>query len=347
MNLYLMPAYGKITQILVITALSTAALCAQDIETIGKQTPLSSSGSVTASLMYYDTKGAIQTYTPWSWVLSGRLDPVIYGIAVPISFTYSKADGTFDQPFSRFGLSPKYKWATLHLGYRNVSFSRFTLAGHSVLGAGLELNPGKLRFGAVYGRFSEKHYPRSINPADTLELPTRKGFAVKLGLGNEKQYFDLIFTSIKDNADAGAGQEYISTSPPEGNNVFGVHTVFNLAKNLKVEVEGALSLLTHNLNAEDIADSTDVPGIIQDLAGDLDLNTSSDYSTALTSSLTYAKKSLSLGLQYQRIDPGYRSFGAYYFNTDLENVTLNSRFRALKKTLSIAASAGVQHDNLK
>jgi hypothetical protein len=30
-----------------------------------------------------------------------------------------------------------------------------------------------------------------------------------------------------------------------------------------------------------------------------------------------------VGVKYERIDPGYKTLGAYYFNNDLENITLN------------------------
>jgi len=39
-------------------------------------------------------------------------------------------------------MSPYYKWITIHVGYRNINYSQFTLAGHTILGAGIELHPG-------------------------------------------------------------------------------------------------------------------------------------------------------------------------------------------------------------
>ncbi len=53
-----------------------------------------------------------------------------------------------------------------------------------------------------------------------------------------------------------------------------------------------------------------------------------------------------IGVRYERIDPGYRTLGAYYFNNDLENITLNTAFTLWKDKLSIAGNIGRQRDNL-
>jgi len=77
------------------------------------------------------------------------------------------------------------------------------------------------------------------------------------------------------------------------------------------------------------------------------VNQSSEYYTALRSSLKYKSKTWSLKLEYKRIDPNYRSMGAYFFNNDVENVTLSPSFAFFKRKLSIGGSIGLQRDNLK
>src|SRR5690606_16226055 len=49
---------------------------------------------------------------------------------------------------------------------------------------------------------------------------------------------------------------------------------------------------------------------------------------------------------YERIDPQYRTLGAYYFNNDLENITVNGATAILQGKLNLAANAGTQRDNL-
>ena len=49
---------------------------------------------------------------------------------------------------------------------------------------------------------------------------------------------------------------------------------------------------------------------------------SSAYYQAFKTSLDYQFERWIMGVAYERIDPGYRTLGAYYFNNDLENVTV-------------------------
>jgi hypothetical protein len=264
---------------------------------------------------------------------------------MPFSFMYSNQNFNYAQPFNRIGFSPEYKWVKVHLGYRTITQSSFTLADHSFLGAGVELNPGKFRFSSVYGRFKKKSVPNTINPLDTLFSPTRKGYSVKVGVGSEQNYFDVIFLKIADDTITSQESFTDSYDPAQGNMVLGTQFKFTLLKNLTWESEGAFSLLTKNMGLNSDLDSIDK--FLTKFNQHFIINESTEYSTAIRSNLQYTIKSFNIGLQYRRIDPNYQSFGAYYFNTDIENITLNSSFRLFKKKLSLRGSIGIQNDNLK
>lgn len=318
---------------------------AQDIENIANQKPFDFSGSINTSSNFYFTSDTGSSRAPWTYLLAGNFNVSVYGISMPFSFMYSNQNFDYAQPFNRVGFSPEYKWIKLHLGYRSITQSSFTLSGHSFLGAGVELTPGKLRFSGVYGRFKKKTVPNTLNPLDTLYSPTRKGYSIKLGYGSDKNYLDLIFLKIADdtleNLPSGTGE----SEPPQGNMVIGTQFKFTLSKNLTWESEGALSLLTKNMNINAEFDSSN--NLLQKFDKFFTVNLTTEYATAFRTNLQYTLKSFSLGLQYRRIDPNYQSFGAYYFNTDMENITVNSSFRMLKKKLTLRGSAGIQNDNLK
>lgn len=317
----------------------------QNVENIAKQKPFALSGGLTTTSNLYFTSDTNSTRDPWTYLIAGNFDVSVYGINMPFSFMYSNQNFEYAQPFNRVGLSPEYKWIKLHLGYRSLTQSSFTLSGHSFLGAGIELNPGKLRFSAIYGRFKKKTIPNTANPLDTLYSPTRKGYSVKLGYGSERNYVDVIFLKIADDTLTKIQSASEGVEPSQGNVVTGLQTKFSFGKNITWETEGALSLLTKNLGLESSFDSSiNVP---HKFGNFFNINETSEYSTALRSNLQYAVKQFSIGLQYRRIDPNYQSFGAYYFNTDIENITLNSSFRIFKNKLVLRGSAGVQKDNLK
>jgi hypothetical protein len=51
-------------------------------------------------------------------------------------------------------------------------------------------------------------------------------------------------------------------------------------------------------------------------------------------------------LKYERIAPDYQTLGAYYFNNDMENLTLVPNLRLLDGRFTISGNAGIQHNNL-
>jgi hypothetical protein len=162
-------------------SMATAAL-AQDLGTIGERDPVVVSGNASARIVGYTADGIRDRRSPFSYVLSGSINLDIYDLSLPFSFTFSEQNRSLSQPFNQFGASPRYEWATAHLGYRSLTFSPFTLAGYQMLGAGVELNPGKLRLGFIAGRLD-----RAVEEDTTLQgqVPAyeRTGFGGKLGYG--------------------------------------------------------------------------------------------------------------------------------------------------------------------
>ncbi|SES19240.1 hypothetical protein [Pedobacter rhizosphaerae] len=49
---------------------------------------------------------------------------------------------------------------------------------------------------------------------------------------------------------------------------------------------------------------------------------------------------------YERVAPGYKTLGAYYFNSDLENITVNVSQAILKDKVTITINTGLQRDDL-
>lgn len=318
---------------------------AQDLSQMKTQKPVTIRGSLSSTANMYNITGKTTTRDPFNYLLSGNVDVSVYGLSLPFSFMYSGQKIAYTQPFNRFGISPQYKWVKVHLGYRSMNFSSYTLAGHSFMGAGVELTPGIFRLSGVYGRFKQKTIPNSANPLDTLYAPTRKGYSFKVGVGNANNYLDLIYLSIADDSLSFDLSKGGTLKELQANTVLGTHFKVKLAKSVVWETEGAISLLTKNL-ADTLLSDVD-NALIQNLSSTFNLNASSEYSTAWNSSLMYTAKLYSVGLQYRRIAPNFQSFGAYYFNTDMENFTVNGKFSALKRKLNVNGNVGLQRDNLK
>src|SRR5688572_17826317 len=144
--------------------ITTERLTAQDLGNLKSAKPLDLTGSLSLRLNSYSSNRENPTRDPFFWTVSGSPTVSIYGVTLPFYFSFSQKNQDFRQPFNQFGVSPYYKWLKVHLGYRNISFSDFTLSNHTFLGIGIEAEPSILRFGFVYGRFL-----KAIDqPIDTL-----------------------------------------------------------------------------------------------------------------------------------------------------------------------------------
>ncbi len=321
-------------------------LHAQDFSNLKESKPFSYSGTIEARSIFYGMSGMPNRRQPFSYLLSGSPTINIYNFQIPISFSISESDRSFRQPFNQFGMSPTYKWLTLHAGYRNVSFSPYTLGGHTMLGAGFELNPGKLRVGFMYGRLNRA---TSIDTTTQALIPfsfTRKGYAAKLGYGSSDNFFELSYLSAKDDDQKPKDlPQELDIVTPAKNDVVGYSFKFTFFKSIFFESTGALSLYTNDLNSSLKIDSTNKA--LKQLDKFFSINATSEYYTAFSASLGFRQRDYGLKISYKRIEPDFKTMGAYFFNSDLENWTVNPNVNLFKNKLRVNGSVGIQHDNLR
>ncbi|MDG3584228.1 hypothetical protein OSR52_17755, partial [Galbibacter sp. CMA-7] len=128
---------------------------------------------------------------------------------------------------------------------------------------------------------------------------------------------------------------------PKENLVLSVEGTYKISNNLDVFAEYASSALTQDLRAQDGS------GGKGGLAGLLfNGKTSTEYHTALRAGMNYTFDQSSVGVAYERIDPGYETLGSYYFNNDFENITLNGATALLDNLLNLTFNVGYQRDDL-
>lgn len=108
--------------LLVILFLAVSALRAQDEGPDWKH-PIQVSGGLNATTGFYTAFGAPSRRPPFTYGLNANLNFKVLGmIDVPFSASFSQQQSNFTQPFNQYGISPKYKWVTAHIGYRNMTF---------------------------------------------------------------------------------------------------------------------------------------------------------------------------------------------------------------------------------
>lgn len=333
--------FAAVTFILVCSTLH-----AQDLERIGQEKPVKITGSVSARGTFYGVDGIRQRRSPLAYILSGQVNVNLYDLSFPFSFSYSNQDRSFSQPFNQFGVSPRYKWITGHLGYRNLTFSPYTMAGHQILGGGLELTPGDFRLSFVAGRLKQAV---QADTADSTILQRegasyeRTGFAGRIGYGSDAASLDVMFLKAKDDTAS------ISNPAPDGdlmpaeNLVIGATAALRFFKGMNLQVTGAISDYTRDLRS----DSIPLSGVAESFGDVIPPRLSTQVYTALNAGLTYQTGNFYGRFDYVRVDPDYQSMGAYFLNSDVQSFTFTPSISLAKNRLSLSAILQYQHDNLQ
>lgn len=315
-------------------------LFSQDLENLAKQKPFKFNGSLAAFADFYAVDGIQPRSVPFNWRVTGSPTVHLYGISFPFYFNISQQNRSFAQPFNQFGVSPRYKWITLHGGWRSLSYSQYTLSGLMFLGGGVDLNPGKFRFSAMYGRFTRAVREDVANQFIQSTLAyQRKGLAAKIGVGTPQNYFDFIIFKAHDDSSSLPGAP--DRVKPGENAVFGISSKFLIAKHIQITMDGAVSGYTRDTRI-------DIPegDIYNRLRPVLLTNASTQLLTAANVSAGFVSKYFNIRGRYRRVDQDYKSMGTYIFETDVEAVTIEPSFNMLKGRVRVGGSIGQQHDNL-
>lgn len=321
-----------------------------DLENLGKRTkeelkknPFKISGGISANSIFYGSN-VYSGREPFTYFLNGNLNIGFYKWTMPISYNLTNQGSNLGYQipfkFNRLSLSPKYKWAKAYIGDASMSFSPYTFNGLLFSGAGLELNPKiPLKVALMTGRLN-KAVEDDGNP-NTMPAYKRMGYGTHLKWEKEQYKLGVIGFYAKDDIHSLKKSLDERGISPQENLVLSINGAFKIKKNIELFGEYANTAITTNQRA------TAIGGVKEGIASHLMKTNSSteNYSAFNTGANLQLKKGM-IGIRYEKIEPGYRTLGAYYFNNDLENITLNSSFTLLKDKLSLSSNIGRQRDNL-
>lgn len=327
--------YKLVTLIALLTLFPFQITFGQNLESIGTRKPLKVTGGISVNQMFYEATGSQSPRMPYTYVLAGNINFDLYEWSIPLSYTYSNQQSAFQQPFNQFGLHPKYKWITGHFGYASMTFSPYTLSGYQFLGGGVDLAPGSIfKFSAMGGRLQKAI---ELDSTNIYRQPAYKRMAMgaKTGVTFDKMQFEVMAFSSQDQINSLHQPLDSLMIFPEKNLALGFNTNVSLIEKVSLFFEYGASFITRDTRSPLVSDNLLFPK-----------RTSSDEFNAYKAALKYTQTFYSLGCTYERIDPGYRTHGAYYFNNDLENITANATTSLLNKKLTLGVDIGVQRDDL-
>ncbi len=274
------------------------------------------------------------------WNLSGGATLALYGVQAPFSFTIGRQGRQVNVPsFSQFGCSPTWKGVTLHAGNRSMRMSSYTLAGHPFLGVGIEGSTGEFRFAAMYGRLRRSRDYVQNDPAAYPPVFRRTGYAIKMGIGTERNFIDLIYFRAADDTRSQLIPDSILT--PAENTVVGLNSRLALSSTFSLFAESAISLYTRNINSPLITD-------------EFPLGSERLFSPRWSSRANYAARAgMELRLRtfqikgmWERVMPEFQTMGAFFFANDIENFTLSPALRLWTSKVMMNGTFGLQRNNL-
>lgn len=321
------------------------------------QKGVSLTGMLAGNHVYYAADGIPNRTVPFNVLYTGNLSVDILGkIKMPVSFSFSNQTVQFAhpfdrayqfrQPFNRLLLKPTYKGFTLQVGTCAMQFSPYTVAGHRYDGIGLEYKNPKKSF---YGSLMVGNLQRAVRLDTSYQTfnnrPSykRSGIGLMAGYKKNEDRAELIFFTAADRLTSLPYTLDEFNILPQQNAVVALKGSKLVVKKLLVSAEIAFSGITNDLRAPETTRSTN---LIQTFFGTFSPKTSTDFRKAFKTELLYRGKKFNTGLQYSRVDPNYRTLGAYFFVNDLETIEGKIATQLWDGKLSVGANLGIQHDNV-
>gem|GEM_PF-764896 len=314
---------------------------AQDLSGLGGRTPLTITGTIGTHNTFYHSSNPYQFRSPLTNTLFANLNFDVYGMQIPLSFHFSNESRDFSHPFARFGMSPRYRNLQVHLGYRNMNFSQFTYSSLSFLGAGVDYQYRLLRVAVFTGSLnqSSEYGHGELTPARP-NMYHRPAYGIKLGVGNARNYFDLILFNARDDT--------LSISPMAGENLLPKEnlvagTSFRLALGQRVSISSDLAASAYNDNMRssgieirDVSWTDDyfTPrfGSVLRFAGDIRAN----ISLGRTNSI----------LHYRLIQPEFNSLGTTHLASNIQQIGMQFNTTLFRNTVSTSFGMHYQEDNV-
>lgn len=297
-------------------------------------------GNVNANTMYYtsDMQNSSEQFT---YLLSGSLNISAFNFSVPLFYSITNQGNnlgyTAPFDFNRLSIMPKYKWVKAYIGNVSMTFSPYTLSGFPFKGVGLELTPRSpfkitLMGGQLFKAVSEE------KASGGIPVYQRFGYGAKIGFEQPQYKIGWIGFYAKDDVNSLNIINDKGVTPKE-NFVNSLIFSTSLIKNLNLNVEYALSVLTDNVRSKNISG-----GNLRDKL--FSSKESTSFMNAVNVNFDYNIQKSIIGLTYERIDPNYNTLGALYFNNDLENIALRFARPFYQDKITVTTSLGYQRDDL-
>jgi hypothetical protein len=330
----------KLFAVLLAVCISNA-LNAQDVEQVIKAPWLTITGGFQTSGSAFSCYNIENRRDPFGYQISANLNFNIKNVLdIPFSLYLSSKNKTFNTPaFNIAGISPRYKWITLHAGIRAMDFSPYTYSGTNFTGGGIELLPENfpVKGKAFYGLLNKKVLAGDTSSPTVLQPAySRYGGGGMITVGTQTNNIDLIIFAAADRKkslqfDSNAAAS-LSLPLPQDNIVFGANTKQKIGDIVLLSASYGFSAFSRNSNLSD---------------GLLKKNISRVFSHAANLTVDIQTKWFNTGVSARYIDPNYQTIGALYMTNDIADITFNASSSFWQNQFNVSGSFGFQRNNVK
>ena len=335
-----------------IVTLVVSPLWGQDVEQVAAdlqsklRDPFTYTGSLGFSLQHYGTSLDVQRAAPFAGTAHANLNLGILGVHTPLSFVFASGGTAFNIRLPSFGfagMSPRYRDYTLHLGDRSLTLGKYSFSNHSFRGVGGEVNKEKWYTRFFYGRLQRAQISdfngfERVNP-----IFRRFGWGGLIGLQpSESSRVEVsIFKGWDDAHSIPQVSDSSQTSFAKENVIISLALEQNIGNRIRLDFNGSNSGIS-NPGAQGERSVSAFRSYIRLL----DVNQSTRWNNAYELKVDYKAGFGTLNVSYERIDPGYRTLGALFFQDDQENITTGITTQLFKRKVALVATGGIQNNNL-
>jgi hypothetical protein len=245
-------------------------------------------------------------------------------LVVPVGLILSTDQVAVRQSINQIGISPTWRWATVHIGHFSPQYSPYSFADATLLGGGAEVKTDLFRAGLITGKARDAIEPL---PGQTVVPEYQRAMqGGRVGVGRtDGVHLDAFFLSAKD--DPGSIDTTLLTTPltPEANTVTALRAGAPLSD--RVTVQGDLAFSRYQ--ADRRVDFDAVRGRATRLA--------LDYA---------AQGGWTAGLQFEQLNGGFYDLGNSSLQNDRRDIRLRGQGRLWQGKLALNGSVGLRQDNL-
>jgi hypothetical protein len=245
-------------------------------------------------------------------------------LVVPVGLILSTDQVAVRQSINQIGISPTWRWATVHIGHFSPQYSPYSFTDATLLGGGAEVKTNLFRVGVIAGKARDAIAP---TPGQIVVPEYQRSMqGSRLGVGHaDGLHLDAFFLHAQD--DPGSIDTTLLTTPltPEANTVTALNAGAPLGARVRVEGDLAFS----RYQADRRVDFDAVRGQAARLA------------------LDYAGQGgWTAGVQFEQVNGGFHDLGNTGLKNDRRDIRLRGQGRLWKGRLALNGSVGLRQDNL-